>query len=86
MNIKNIAIPVIGIGVVITGALLKSNSRAVSDVAKDVLKTTPEPIETFGGVPLSKLNELAKDIYHGISCTIGYIQKPTIFQIIQFTT
>ena len=29
-----------------------------------------EPEKTFGNIPLSKFNDLAKEIYHGIGCTI----------------
>ena len=70
MDIKKIVIPIIGVGVLITGILLKNNLRAASDVAKVAFKEAKEPVETFGGVSLSKLNELAKGIYRGISCTV----------------
>lgn len=63
MNIKKSVNPAVGIG-----ALLKRNS--ISDVTNVASKVIIEPEKAFCGVPLSKLNELAKQIYHGLSCTI----------------
>ena len=70
IDIKKIVIPVIGVGIVITGILLRGNSKAMPDAAKAAFKTAIEPDVTFGGIPLLKLNELSKEIYHGIKCTI----------------
>jgi len=70
-NIKKIIIPVIGIGTVITSILLsKGNSKTTSNVAKATTDAIKEADKTFGGVPLSKLNELAKSIYHGVKVTV----------------
>lgn len=71
MDMKKILITVVGIGSAISGALLlKGNSKTASKVVKVVTETVKEPEQTFGGIPLSQLNELAKQCYHGISCTI----------------
>lgn len=70
-NGKKIIISVVGIGSAIAGTLLlKNNSKTVSKVVKTATDVVKEPEQTFGGVPLSQLTELAKQCYHGISCTI----------------
>ena len=68
MNIKKIIIPVVGVGALLTTILLKKNS--VSDVTNFASETVTESEKAFAGIPLSKLNELAKKVYHGLSCTI----------------
>lgn len=68
MNIKKIVIPVVGVGALLTGILLKKN--LVSDVTNVVSEALTEPEKAFGGIPLSRFNELAKEVYHGLSCTI----------------
>ena len=37
---------------------------------KVLQEAIPEPEQYYKGVPLSKLDELAKQIYHGLHCTI----------------
>ena len=44
----------------VAGTLLKGKLRAVSDAAQDAPRIEKVLAEAFGGVPLSKLNELAK--------------------------
>jgi hypothetical protein len=68
MNIKKIVIPVVGVGALLTSILLKK--KLVSDVTNVVSEAVTEPEKAFGGIQLSKLNELAKEVYHGLSCTI----------------
>ena len=72
MNIKKFVIPVVGVGALLTGILLKRKSISnVTNIASNAAsKVITEHEKTFGGVPLSKLNELAKEIYHGLSCSI----------------
>ena len=68
MDIKKILLPIAGIGgAILTGVLLKKKPSETVKVATTVV---PEPKELFAGVPLSKLNELAKEVYHGIKCTV----------------
>ncbi|WP_238918597.1 hypothetical protein [Clostridium sp. YIM B02555] len=74
MNIKKIVIPVVGVSALLTSILLKK--KLGSDATNVVSEALTEPEEVFGGIPLSKLNELAKEVYHGLSCTIdqyGYL-------------
>lgn len=71
MDIKKVLIPIAGIGSAIVGAfLLKNNSKTASKVVKGATEAVKEPEQMFGGLPLSKLSDLAKQCYHGISCTI----------------
>lgn len=71
MDIKKIVIPAIGIGTVVTNVLLlKGNLKTASNVSSVATEAIKETEETFGGVPLSKFTELAKQCYHGIKCTI----------------
>lgn len=71
MDIKKVLIPIAGIASAIVGALLlKNNSKTASKVAKVATEAVKEPESLFGGVPLSKLSDLAKQCYHGISCTV----------------
>lgn len=71
MDIKKVLIPIAGIGSAIVGALLlKNNSKTASKVAKVAIEAVKEPEPLFGGVPLSQLSDLAKQCYHGISCTV----------------
>jgi len=69
MRFKKVVLTVAGIGgTILTGVLLKKSvSPSTVKVAREVI---PEPEELFNGVPLSKLTELAKQIYHGLYCTI----------------
>jgi hypothetical protein len=69
MSVRKIILPVVGLGAVIGCLLLKMNLSS-NDVAKVASKVTTEPEKTFEGIPLSKLTELAKEMYHGLSCTI----------------
>lgn len=68
MDFKKIVLSVVGVGALLTGILLKRKS--VSSVTNVTSKVITGPEKTFSGVPLSKLNELAKQVYHGLSCTI----------------
>lgn len=47
---------------------LFKSSAATKKLITPVAKVVQE--EPFGGVPLSKFNELANQCYHGISCTV----------------
>lgn len=69
MNLKRIILTATGIGgTILTGVLIRkrSSSRTIN-VAQ---KVVPTPEKCFNGVPLSKLIELAKQIYHGLYCSI----------------
>lgn len=69
MNLKRIILTATGIGgTILTGVLIRkrSSSRTIN-VAQ---KVVPTPEKCFNGVPLSKLTELAKQIYHGLYCSI----------------
>ena len=69
MDAKKIIISTIGIGTVIAGIILsKGNPKATSTVAAAEL--IKEADKTFGNVPLSELNELAKSIYRGVKVTV----------------
>ncbi len=69
MNLKKVVFTVVGIGgTILTGVLLKKGTS--SNAVKVVQEIMPEPEKCFSGVPLSKLTELAKQIYHGLYCTI----------------
>lgn len=68
MNIKKFVIPVVGVSALLTTILLKKDS--VSDVTKFTSEAVTEPEKEFAGIPLSKLSELAKEVYHGLTCTI----------------
>lgn len=69
MNAKKVVLTIAGIGgTIITGLLIKSGLS--SKQAATVQQIIPEPEKCFSGVPLSKLTELAKQIYHGLYCTI----------------
>jgi len=72
--IKKVILPVLGVGgAFITQALLY---KKASCRAKPVTTATIEPEKMFAGVPLSDLNEVAKRVYHGLSCSIdkwGYL-------------
>lgn len=69
MKLKNAVWTLIGLGgAIITGSMLKKSlSPSIVNVGQDAM---PEPEQYYKGVPLSKLNELAKQIYHGLYCTI----------------
>ena len=69
MKLKNVVWTVAGIGgTLLAGALLKKGLSPTS--VKVVQEVIPEPEQYYKGVPLSKLDELAKQIYHGLHCTI----------------
>lgn len=60
-NTKKILVAGVGIlGSIGLGLLLKKPNNAITDVVNNV---TTEPEKVFGGVPLSKLNEIAKAIH-----------------------
>lgn len=70
MNRKKVVLTVAGIGsTILTGVLLKKGDS--SNTAKIVQEVMAQPETCFNGVPLSKLTELAKQIYHGLYCTIN---------------
>lgn len=54
-------------GTILTGVLLKNGVS--SKTTNAATKVIAEPEKCFSGVPLSKLNELAKQIYHGLYCS-----------------
>lgn len=68
MNIKKIAISVAGIGALAATLLLKKNSASAS--TNLISEGVAVAEKTFGGITLSKLDKLAKEIYHGLSCSI----------------
>ena len=69
MKIKQISLTAIAIaGTILTGVLLKN--VVSSNTAKVVQEAISEPEKRCKGVPLSKLTELAKQVYHGLYCTI----------------
>ncbi|MBP0965415.1 MAG: hypothetical protein IJZ47_12980 [Oscillospiraceae bacterium] len=69
MKVQNIVLAVASIGgAILTAALIRNGVS--SKTVKAVPKVAPEPEKYFKGVPLSKLTELAKQIYHGIYCSI----------------
>ena len=71
MDVKKLVIPIIEIGVTITSALfLKGNSNMASNVIKETAEVLKKSEKIFGSIPLSKLNEVAKGIYHGIKVTV----------------
>lgn len=68
MNIKKTVITVLGIsGTLVTGLLLKNE---MSKETVDIVKKAITPEKMFGGVPLSKLNDIAKTIDPRNYCTI----------------
>lgn len=71
MDIKKLVILMIGIGATATSVLLlKGNSKPISNVVNVTTDTIKEVEKSFGGVPLSKLNEVAKNIYHGVKVAV----------------
>lgn len=75
MGTKKIVGKVVGAIITVTGiiggsVLIKKNSKASKTVIKNATNTVKEAEPCFGGVPLSKFNEIAKGCYRGISCTI----------------
>ena len=72
MNIKKSSLiaGISGIGCLAVSLFLKGKLKDKT-VAKEVVTKTVEEIkETFGGVPMEKLNELAKGVYHGVKVVI----------------
>lgn len=69
MNVKKVALTILSVGGTIVTALLLKNrgNPKTNDVTE---KTIAEPEKVFSGIPLSKLTELAKQIYHGLYCSI----------------
>lgn len=51
-------------------AAVSSKKNAPTNSSSVVREIASESERYFKGVPLSKLNELAKQIYHGLYCTI----------------
>ena len=49
---------------------MKRRPGSSSTAAKVMAEAVTEPEKVFAGIPLSKLSDLAKQCYHGISCTI----------------
>lgn len=69
MKLKKVAITLVGIGgTILTGILLKKGGA--SNTTKVVQGIVSEPEQYFHGVPLSKLTELAKQVHHGLYCSI----------------
>ena len=77
MKPKNILLTATSIGgAILTGIIFKkvlpsNTTKIVQNATQDVAQNVIQKPETyFKGVPLSKLSELAKQIYHGINCSI----------------
>lgn len=73
MKLYRILIPVAGTGLFLLSRIVLKKPEAVAEPVNSI---NVEPEQTYGGVPLSELSELAKNIYHGIKCTIdqwGYL-------------
>ncbi|MBQ4090582.1 MAG: hypothetical protein IJC56_12005 [Clostridia bacterium] len=58
------------VAVVPTVIYAKSKISNKNVIKQSVPNAQPAPVVMFHGVPLSELSELAKEIYHGISCAI----------------
>lgn len=69
MNIKNTLCTFAGVGGAIVAGLLLKNSLTTKQSA-NVQAIISEPEECFAGIPLSKLTEVAKQIYHGLYCSV----------------
>ena len=73
MKYKIVIVPVLGLAATV-GALIIKDSKSKKKIIDATVKVTKdavkEPEVTFDGIPLSKLNELAKQCYHGIKCTV----------------
>lgn len=68
MNIKKAMVFIVGAaGTIATLAYAVSHKNSMPKV---VASAVTEPEETFGGITLSELNDLAKNIYHGLRCTL----------------
>lgn len=66
MSIKKWLLPIAGaLGVV--AVALKMKPKEIVNIPNVIV---PEPEELFHGVPLSKLNQLAKEVYHGVRCSV----------------
>lgn len=73
IRIAAITVGTIAVGYLGYRYLPKMNSKVLVDSTKNLLDSVDipeEPEELFKGVPLSKLDELAKQMYHGIGCKI----------------
>lgn len=69
MNIKKKSL-IGGIGRLVAGLFLKDKLKDKTVKNKAIIDTVEEIKETFGGVPMEKLNELAKTVYHGVKVVI----------------
>lgn len=70
-NKEKTLISAIGIGITLVGAFVFNiNSKSESKVIKTVTDVVKEPEQTFGGISITKLSELAKQCYHGIDCSL----------------
>lgn len=49
---------------------LTLGNKAVNGSASGAGEVVSKPVEMFAGVPLSDLDRLAKEVYHGLSCSI----------------
>lgn len=75
MNTKKVVIVIASaIGTALMGAMLKNNVTKKAVLPMEHLM--PEVEKCFGGIPLSKLNEIAKGIHRDNYCTLdpwGYL-------------
>lgn len=70
MNVKKIVGTVLSVGgPIVAGVLLKKGLS--KETVNVVTKAVTETEKTFGGIPLSKLNEIAKSVDSRDYCTIG---------------
>ena len=67
IKIKNVIATIAGLIGTATAICLLKNSTKTTSISP---KSTVEPEKLFAGIPLSKLSELAKQIHHGLYCTI----------------
>lgn len=67
MKLKKLILPAVGLLGTAAAVLLHKRPKDVAEVAKAI---TPETEEMFNGVPLSQLNKLPKEVYHGIRCSV----------------
>lgn len=69
MNIKKSNL-IGAISCLAVGLFLKDKLKDKTVVKEVIIKTVEEVKETFGGVSMEKLNELAKEVYHGVKVVI----------------
>lgn len=74
INYKKVIVPALGSVATTVGVLVlkdnKSKKQLLDTTAKAVKDAVKELEVMFDGIPLSKLNEIAKQVYHGIKCTV----------------